>query len=157
MAKLKEEIRTFSQHKHLHLVQYLGVQITDDSFNIFMEYVAGGSLATLLQHFGALSEPTVRNYTDQILRGLEFLHDNNIVHRDIKGANILIDNRGIVKLADFGAATRLESIASASMLKSVRGTPYWMAPEVIKQSGHGLKCDIWYGVLKKKNKKKIFF
>ena len=66
------------------------------------------------------------------------------MHRDIKGANILVDNQGCVKLADFGASKRLAEIVTVDGVhKSIRGTPYWMAPEVIKQTGHGRQADIW--------------
>lgn len=83
----------------------------------------------------------IRVYSRQILEGLHYLHSHRIVHRDIKGANILIDNNGIAKLADFGAATNL--IQSDDNPKSLHGTPYWMAPEVIHQTGHSRQADIW--------------
>ena len=69
---------------------------------------------------------------------------NRIIHRDIKGANILVDADGIVKLADFGASKQLQNVMGASVQQqSLKGTPYWMAPEVIKQTGHGRQADIW--------------
>jgi serine/threonine protein kinase len=78
------------------------------------------------------------------LQGLEFLHAHKIMHRDIKGANLLVDNSGTVKLADFGASKRMEDVATIqSGHKSMKGTPYWMAPEVIKQTGHGRAADVW--------------
>ena len=83
-------------------------------------------------------------YTRQILEGLAYLHRNQIMHRDIKGANILVDNTGVVKLADFGASRQLADLVTMeSGFKSMKGTPYWMAPEVIKQTGHGRQADIW--------------
>jgi hypothetical protein len=84
-------------------------------------------------------------YTRQILEGLHYLHTHHIMHRDIKGANILVDNAGVVKLADFGASRRLADLVTIESggCKSVKGTPYWMAPEVIKQTGHGRQADIW--------------
>jgi len=83
-------------------------------------------------------------YTRQILEGLAYLHRNQIMHRDIKGANILVDNTGVVKLADFGASRQLADLVTMeSGAKSMKGTPYWMAPEVIKQTGHGRQADIW--------------
>ena len=70
----------------------------------------------------------------QVLCGLEYLHRNQIMHRDIKGANILVDNAGVVKLADFGASRKIADLATVENgYKSMKGTPYWMAPEVIKQ------------------------
>ena len=78
------------------------------------------------------------------VQGLEFLHTHKIMHRDIKGANLLVDNSGTVKLADFGASKRMEDVATIqSGHKSMKGTPYWMAPEVIKQTGHGRAADVW--------------
>jgi len=77
------------------------------TFSIFLEYVSGGSVRSLLDRFGTLSEDLVKNYTRQLLLGLEYLHNNGIAHRDIKAANVLIANDGIIKLADFGAAKRI--------------------------------------------------
>jgi mitogen-activated protein kinase kinase kinase ANP1 len=84
-------------------------------------YVPGGSIRSLLQRFGPLSEPIVRTYTRQILMGLEYLHLHNIVHRDIKGANILVDTTGCVKLADFGCSKMIDEIASKAQAKSLKG------------------------------------
>ncbi|XVF28909.1 hypothetical protein REPUB_Repub15cG0073300 [Reevesia pubescens] len=82
-------------------------------------------------------------YTKQLLLGLEYLHQNRIVHRDIKGANILVDNKGCIKLADFGASKKVVELATINGAKSMKGTPYWMAPEVILQTGHSFSADIW--------------
>ncbi|KAE9455344.1 hypothetical protein C3L33_12753, partial [Rhododendron williamsianum] len=78
----------------------------------------------------------IRMYTKQLLLGLEYLHRNGIMHRDIKGANILVDNKGCIKLADFGASKKVVELATMTGAKSMKGTPYWMAPEVILQTGH---------------------
>ncbi|KAL6952609.1 Mitogen-activated protein kinase kinase kinase npk1 [Sarracenia purpurea var. burkii] len=80
----------------------------------------------------------IRMYTKQLLLGLEYLHKNVIMHRDIKGANILVDNKGCIKLADFGASKKVVELATMTGAKSMKGTPYWMAPEVILQTGHSL-------------------
>lgn len=88
---LEAEVAVLQQLSHENIVQYHGTQRTEDNLNIFLEYVAGGSIASLLQNFGALEESVVRLYTKQILRGLEYLHNRKIMHRDIKGANILLD------------------------------------------------------------------
>ncbi|XP_017977620.1 PREDICTED: mitogen-activated protein kinase kinase kinase ANP1 isoform X3 [Theobroma cacao] len=93
-----------------------------------------------------LSHPNIvviRTYTTQLLLGLEYLHNNGIMHRDIKGANILVDNKGSIKLADFGASKQVVELATVSGAKSMKGTPYWMAPEVILQTGHSFSADIW--------------
>lgn len=89
----------------------------------------------------------MKSYTKQILDGLVYLHSRKIIHRDVKGANILVDTRGTVKLADFGAAKRIEGLFSQtnkSHQHSLKGTVLWMAPEVIRQTaGYGRACDIW--------------
>jgi serine/threonine protein kinase len=103
----------------------------EDRLYIYLEYVSGGSIHKLLQEYGAFKEPVTRNYTRQILSGLAYLHNQNTVHRDIKGANILVDTHGIVKLADFGMA---KHITAQSFLQSFKGSPYWMAPEVCLQN-----------------------
>ena len=98
----------------------------------------------MLAQFGVFGEPLIRLYTRQIVEGVSYLHAMGIIHRDIKGANILVDADGIVKLADFGASKQLQNVMGASVQQqSLKGTPYWMAPEVIKQTGHGRQADIW--------------
>jgi len=86
-------------------VRYIGTakDKKQKTLNIFLEYV-GGSISSLLDKYGGLCENLVRVYTKQILLGLEYLHVHGVVHRDIKGANVLVDNKGICKLADFGSA-----------------------------------------------------
>lgn len=81
----------------------------DTHLNIFLEYVPGGSLVTVLRGFGAFAEGLTRQWVKQILHGLVYLHEKNIVHRDIKGANILVDNKGCAKISDFGISKRSES------------------------------------------------
>lgn len=83
--------------------------------------------------FGPLPERVLALYTKQILEGVGYLHLNRVIHRDLKGNNIMLMPTGIIKLIDFGCARRLSCLghsASADLLKSVHGTPYWMAPEV---------------------------
>ncbi|MGH0154473.1 UNVERIFIED_CONTAM: hypothetical protein FKN15_046833 [Acipenser sinensis] len=103
-----------------------------------------GSVKDQLKAYGALTENVTRKYTRQILEGMSYLHSNMIVHRDIKGANILRDSAGNVKLGDFGASKRLQTICmSGTGIRSVTGTPYWMSPEVISGEGYGRKADVW--------------
>lgn len=80
---------------------------TKSHLNIFLEYVSGGSLAGLLAKYGKFKEPLIRCYTFQILLGLEYLHANGVVHRDIKGANVLVDGKGVCKLTDFGCSKQI--------------------------------------------------
>jgi len=125
---LQHEIEVLKTLKHENIVQYLGSSVEDDVLNIFLEYVPGGSIASLIRRFGPLNENIVRLYTKQILHGLHYLHNHKIIHRDIKGANILVDNKGGIKLADFGASKKLEHLVAGTDANSLKGTLYWMAP-----------------------------
>ena len=80
----------------------------DDFLNIFLEYVPGGSVSALLRNYGAFEETLCRHFVRQILQGLIYLHDQDIIHRDIKGANILVDNKGGIKISDFGISKKVE-------------------------------------------------
>jgi serine/threonine protein kinase len=125
-------------------VAYIAIDITDTNLNILMEFCPGGSVAHLLKNFGALEEDVLRAYTRQILEGVDFLHASLAVHRDIKGANILVAANGVLKIADFGATLMLGGCKTMTEDgKQIQGTPYWMAPEVIKQEAYGRKADIW--------------
>ena len=99
-------------------------------------FLIQGSLASLIKQNGRLEETTTAKYANQILVGLNYLHENNVIHRDIKGSNLLVSkDRKIVKLADFGAAKKLSTLEKSRYGSSVVGTPYWMAPEVIRGEG----------------------
>ncbi|KAM6131856.1 mitogen-activated protein kinase kinase kinase 19 [Phoenicopterus ruber ruber] len=145
--KLHEEVDLLKTLKHVNIVTYLGTCLEDNILSIFMEFVPGGSISSIINRFGPLPEIVLCKYTKQILQGVAYLHDNRVVHRDIKGNNVMLMPNGIVKLIDFGCARRLAWVSlsgtQSEMLKSVHGTPYWMAPEVINESGYGRKSDIW--------------
>ncbi|XP_057973687.1 mitogen-activated protein kinase kinase kinase 1-like [Malania oleifera] len=138
--QLEQEISLLSRFEHENIVRYLGTDKDDSNLYIFLELVTKGSLQDVYQRFN-LWDSLVSAYTRQILHGLKYLHDQNVVHRDIKCANILVDASGSVKLADFGLAkaTKLNDV------KSCKGTAFWMAPEVVnrKNQGYGLAADIW--------------
>ncbi|XP_011624929.1 mitogen-activated protein kinase kinase kinase YODA isoform X2 [Amborella trichopoda] len=141
VKQLAQEIALLSRLRHQNIVQYFGSETKDDKLYIYLEYVSGGSIHKLLQEYGQFGEPVIRSYTQQILSGLAYLHNKNTVHRDIKGANILVDPNGRVKLADFGMA---KHITGYSCPLSFKGSPYWMAPEVIRNAnGCNLAVDIW--------------
>ena len=140
--KLMEEIEVMRGLCHPNIVRYCGTECSPTHITIFMEYVVGGSIAELIRKFGKFNETLIRVYTKEMLQGLDYLHCHRIIHRDIKGANILVDKSGSCKLADFGASRRLADLTGSSV-KSLRGTPYWMAPEVIKQTQIGRQADIW--------------
>ncbi|PFX25973.1 Mitogen-activated protein kinase kinase kinase 19 [Stylophora pistillata] len=144
--KLQEEVSLLKSLQHKNIVKYIGTCLDGGVVNIFMEFVPGGSIASILARFGCLDEPVFSRYTKQLLSGVSYLHSNNVIHRDIKGGNILIMASGVLKLIDFGCAKRLYmnlSMSRSNILRSMKGTPYWMAPEVIRETGHGRKSDIW--------------
>lgn len=145
--KFHEEVDLLKTLKHINIVTYLGTCLEDNILSIFMEFVPGGSISSIIHRFGPLPEIVLCKYTKQILQGVAYLHDNCVVHRDIKGNNVMLMPNGIVKLIDFGCARRLAWVSlsgtQSEVLKSVHGTPYWMAPEVINESGYGRKSDIW--------------
>ncbi len=140
-----KEIELMKGLSHENIVRYIDVEVRKDSLYIFLEYVPKGSLASMLSNCGPLPESTVRNYTRQILQGLQYLHNQNIVHRDIKSANLLVNTDGVIKLADFGHSKVINNEASLSARpnQSVKGTPMWMAPEVVKCNQNGKWSDIW--------------
>ncbi|MED6191452.1 hypothetical protein PIB30_000552 [Stylosanthes scabra] len=139
--QLQQEIVLLSQLQHPNIVRYYGSETVEDKLYIYLEYVAGGSIYKLLREYGQLGENAIRNYTRQILLGLAYLHAKNTVHRDIKGANILVDPNGWIKLADFGMA---KHITAESCPFSLKGSPHWMAPEVVNNSNEcNLAVDIW--------------
>ncbi|XP_006834664.1 PREDICTED: mitogen-activated protein kinase kinase kinase 19 [Chrysochloris asiatica] len=145
--KLQEEVDLLKVLKHVNIVAYLGTCLEENIVSIFMEFVPGGSISSIINRFGPLPEMVFCKYTKQILQGVAYLHDNCVVHRDIKGNNVMLMPTGIIKLIDFGCAKRLAwaglNGTHSDMLKSMHGTPYWMAPEVINESGYGRKSDIW--------------
>jgi hypothetical protein len=144
VSDLDSEVRILKGMKNKRIVKYLGSEFIQDAFCIYLEYLPGGSLAKLLYNLGALPEVTIRAYLIQILKGLDYLHNNGVIHRDIKGANILLDSKGKVKLSDFGCSRQYVNIDNESgLVTSVKGSLPWMAPEVIKQKGYGRKADIW--------------
>uniref|UniRef100_A0ABI7Y9G4 Protein kinase domain-containing protein n=1 Tax=Felis catus TaxID=9685 RepID=A0ABI7Y9G4_FELCA len=145
--KLQEEVDLLRALKHVNIVAYLGTCLEENIVSIFMEFVPGGSISSIISRFGPLPEMVFCKYTRQILQGVAYLHENCVVHRDIKGNNVMLMPTGIIKLIDFGCAKRLAwagiNGTHSDMLKSMHGTPYWMAPEVINESGYGRKSDIW--------------
>eukprot|EP01017_Pseudomicrothorax_dubius_P008506 TRINITY_DN12809_c0_g1_i1.p1 TRINITY_DN12809_c0_g1~~TRINITY_DN12809_c0_g1_i1.p1 ORF type:complete len:477 (-),score=70.58 TRINITY_DN12809_c0_g1_i1:35-1465(-) len=152
---LRDEILLLKQLNHKNIVKYYTTEICEDNagVDIITEYVPGGSLKSLLGKFGKLQEKVASIYTGQILEGLSYLHSHNVVHRDIKGANVLIHTDGTIKLTDFGASKRIKKIESYNdnpqdigqdaLCKSLKGSPYWMAPEIAKQIGYGSPADVW--------------
>ncbi|KAL4327355.1 hypothetical protein HN51_034574 [Arachis hypogaea] len=140
---IMQEIDLLKNLNHKNIVKYLGSLKTKSHLHIILEYVENGSLANIIKpnKFGPFPESLVAVYIAQVLEGLVYLHEQGVIHRDIKGANILTTKEGLVKLADFGVATKLTEADVNT--HSVVGTPYWMAPEVIEMSGVCAASDIW--------------
>ncbi|MCO5598438.1 hypothetical protein L7F22_052533 [Adiantum nelumboides] len=140
--QLKKEIASLSSLQHPNIVQYKGSELMGDNLFIYLELISGGSLYKLYQEFKKLEEPVIRRYTRQILVGLCYLHGRKFVHRDIKCANILVDQDGTIKLADFGVS---KYIKEQGVPFSLKGSPHWMAPEVIMatNTGYEYAVDIW--------------
>lgn len=143
LASIMSEIDLLKNLNHKNIVKYQGSFKTKTHLYIILEFVENGSLANNIKpnKFGALPENVVGRYIAQVLEGLVYLHEQGVIHRDIKGANILTTKEGEVKLADFGVATKLTEADINT--HSVVGTPYWMAPEVIEMSGVSAASDIW--------------
>ena len=168
VTALKHEIGLLQGLHHPNIVRYLGASADDQHLNIFLEYVPGGSIATMLKQYNTFQEPLIKNFVRQILAGLSYLHSCDIIHRDVKGANILVDNKGGIKISDFGISKRVEAstvlgarssrggggnghggggggggVANHHNRISLQGSVYWMAPEVVRQTAHTEKADIW--------------
>src|SRR5690606_5048449 len=106
---LQQEIALLKDLHHPNIVQYLGSTSENNTLNIFLEYVPGGSVATMLKTYGPLQEPLIRKFVREILAGLSYLHNKDIIHRDIKGANVLVDNNGNIKISDFGISKKIDA------------------------------------------------
>ncbi|XP_029310711.1 mitogen-activated protein kinase kinase kinase kinase 2 isoform X2 [Cottoperca gobio] len=144
ITAIQQEITMMKECKHKNIVAYFGSYHRNTKLWICMEYCGGGSLQDIYHVTGPLKEKQIAYVCRETLQGLYHLHETGKMHRDIKGANILLTERGDVKLADFGVAAEIS--ASVAKRKSFIGTPYWMAPEVAaveKKGGYNHLCDIW--------------
>ncbi|KAG7512028.1 mitogen-activated protein kinase kinase kinase kinase 3 isoform X2 [Solea senegalensis] len=143
-AVIQQEIIMMKDCKHSNIVAYFGSYLRRDTLWISMEYCGGGSLQDIYHVTGPLSESQIAYMSRETLQGLYYLHNKGKMHRDIKGANILLTDNGYVKLADFGVSAQIT--ATLAKRKSFIGTPYWMAPEVAaveRKGGYNQLCDIW--------------
>lgn len=144
-----KEVETMKDLDHLNIVQYLGFEQSKQTYSLFLEYVAGGSISSCLKTYGKFDEPLVKFITRQVLEGLKYLHENGILHRDLKADNLLLEIDGVCKISDFGISKRSQDIYSNNAEMSMQGTVFWMAPEVIhsmveeKKQGYSAKVDIW--------------
>ena len=142
MAPLQREIMILKHCDSPHIVRYFGTYVKDTDLWITMEYCNAGSVSDLMEAAGrTLEEAHIAAICRSALRGLEYLHAQRKIHRDIKAANIMLNDRGEAKLADFGVAARYSS--THSKRNTVVGTPFWMAPEVIQMTNYDGVADIW--------------
>lgn len=147
LASIMTEVELLKALNHQNVVKYLGSLRNRTHLYIIMELIEGGSLASITKpnRFGPFPEEVAAVYIQQVLQGLMYLHDQGVVHRDIKGANILTTRDGVVKLADFGVAARMGEGGCIACDGDTQpaGTPYWMAPEVVELKTVTTASDIW--------------
>lgn len=132
-------------------MKYYQAQISDNkrSIDILLEFIPGGSIRQLLDKFVIFEEKLLKVYAKQILEGIEYLHRNDIIHRDLKCANILVDNNGIIKLSDFGTAKKIMNNISTHNEQNEEQSPsldvniHWSAPEIVNKLGYNHTADIW--------------
>ncbi|KAL8584679.1 hypothetical protein ACOMHN_002407 [Nucella lapillus] len=140
--KIVDEVELQRKLSHRHVVQFHGYFEDDSNVYIILENCSKKSLMHVMkQHRPVLTEPEVRCLMQQMARGVQYVHAQRIIHRDLKLGNLLLDETMDLKLADFGLATRVDFEGEKKM--TVCGTPNYIAPEVLQKKGHSYEADIW--------------
>ncbi|KXJ19589.1 serine/threonine-protein kinase PAK 5 [Exaiptasia diaphana] len=137
---LFNEVVIMRDYPHPNIVEMFGSYLVGDELWVIMEYLEGGTLTDIVTHT-RLSEEQIACVCRSVLRALTFLHSQGVIHRDIKSDSILLTSGGNVKLSDFGFCAQVTE--DMPRRKSLVGTPYWMAPEVIARKAYGTEADIW--------------
>ncbi|KAF3072117.1 kinase-like domain-containing protein [Trichoderma sp. SZMC 28015] len=137
------EIMVMKDNRHKNIVNFLDAFLRNNNAELWvvMEFMEGGALTDVIDNNPSISEEQISTICHETCRGLQHLHAQSIIHRDIKSDNVLLDARGNVKITDFGFCAKLTE--AKSKRATMVGTPYWMAPEVVKQKEYGPKVDIW--------------
>lgn len=143
VAALDQEIDTMQHLEHPNIVQYLGCERKEYSISIFLEYISGGSIGSCYRKHGKFEENLVSSLTKQTLEGLAYLHNEGVLHRDLKADNILLDIDGTCKISDFGISKKTDNIYGNDKSNNMQGSVFWMAPEVVQGQGYSAKVDIW--------------
>ncbi|XP_031574268.1 mitogen-activated protein kinase kinase kinase A-like [Actinia tenebrosa] len=143
---LKKEIRILRTLKHEFVISYLSTEEHENDLAMIMEYFPKGSLYSELQRRpeGHFDEPNARLFTWQIIQGVKYLHENGVIHKDIKARNILIDDSNIIKIADFGISKKMDALVTATTTcKDNFASIYWQSPEYLRGEKCGRKTDVW--------------
>lgn len=144
LKALRREVQLLSRLRHPNIVSYWGCEYAPEEsvFRVFMEYVSSGSVSDALRSFGPLSHNVVRRYMVQLLAGLECLHDNGIVHRDLCSKNLFLSDKGVIRIGDFGSAKSLDSSADKEH-SYITGTVLWMCPTYVREEVYTPQSDLW--------------